>query len=128
MANKNKAKGTRAESRVVKYLESHDIKAKRKALSGSKDEGDIELPELDMCLEVKTGKQTANYNRTQLNEWLRQRKVEAINSGLPCYLVIVRYGRKISDAEVWYQGDPTGARVVRYLDEWCDMISNPRTN
>lgn len=120
--NKNKAKGTRAESRVVKFLESHGIKAKRKALSGSKDEGDIELPELDICLEVKTGKQTANYNRTQLEEWLRQTKVEQKNSGQECCLVIVRYRRSLEDAEVWYPMFRKGAAQFYYLDSWCDMI------
>ena len=127
MGNKNKAKGTRAESRVVKYLDSQGVLAKRKALSGSKDEGDIELPGLGLCLEVKTGKQTANYNRSQLEEWLRQRKAEETNANQSCYLVIVRHGRKISDAEVWYHSDPTSARVMRYLDEFCEMLNNPRT-
>lgn len=125
MANLNKKKGTRAESRVVKYLESRDILAKRKALSGSKDEGDIDLPGLGICLEVKTGKQTANYNRTQLDEWLRQTKEEGKNSSQPCYLVIVRYNRKIEDAEVFYQGGSNGAKVFRYLDEFCDMLYTP---
>ena len=41
--NKSKQKGTRAETKVVRYLEDHGIKARRKALAGSKDEGDIEI-------------------------------------------------------------------------------------
>lgn len=120
MANKNKAKGTRAESRVVKYLESHGIKAKRKALSGSKDEGDIEIPELNYCLEVKTGKQTANYNRSQLNEWLRQTYDEAKNAFQIGFLVIVRYNRKIEDAEVWMKHPGESKMTMRYLDKWCE--------
>lgn len=116
MGNKSKAKGTRAESRVVKYLESHGIEARRKALSGSKDEGDIELPKWNICLEVKAGKQTANYSRSQFEEWMRQSREEEKNSGQRCYLVIVRYNRKIDDAEVYLDTNPT---LFRYLDDWC---------
>ena len=122
MANKNKAKGTRAESRVVKYLESHGIKARRKALSGSKDEGDVELPELNCCLEVKTGKMTANYSRSQLEEWFEQTSIEEKNSGQPCYLVIVRYRRKIEDAEVWYPCWTGDKAIFQYLNDWCEQI------
>ena len=119
MANKNKAKGTRAESRVVKYLKSQGIKAKRKSLSGSNDEGDIELPDWDICLEVKTGKQTANYNRAQLNEWLRQTYKEGMNAFQLPFLVIVRYNRKIEDAEVWFSHPKESKMLMQYLDDWC---------
>lgn len=118
MSNPSKQKGTRAETRVVNYLTAHGINAERKALKGNKDEGDIQVRYSDgsewLSFEVKTGKQTANYNRSQLEEWLRQAKEEGIHCEQACYLIIVRYGRKIEDAEVWW---PT-LKCMRYLDEW----------
>lgn len=123
MANPNKQKGTRAETKVVKYLKEYGIEAKRKALTGNKDEGDIQVYDY-VTLEVKAGKQTANYNRTQLNEWLRQARVEAKNSGQECYLVIVRYQRKIEDAEVWYINSPDNYRLytMAYLSDFVELL------
>lgn len=124
MSNPNKQKGTRAETRVVNYLTAHGLKAERKALKGNKDEGDIQVyldPKIfpdgydKITFEVKTGKQTSNYNRKQLDEWRRQARVESINCKQSCLLVIVRYGRKIEDAEVWMSD---GTRRMMYLDEW----------
>lgn len=128
MANKNKAKGTRAETKVVKFLESYGFKARRKALTGSKDEGDVELfdaPRLyrPITIEVKAGKQTANPNRTQLEEWLRQAREEAANSGQTCVLCVVRYNRKLKDADVYFQYEDDNGYPVRaheYLDEFCE--------
>lgn len=104
MANKNKAKGTRAETRVVNYLNDHGLKASRKVLKGNKDEGDVDVVlsnGVHITIEVKAGKQTANPSRAQLNEWINQCKVEGSNSNTVCYLVIVRYQRRIEDAEVY---------------------------
>lgn len=122
MSNPSKQKGTRAETKVVNYLKLRGIKAERKALKGNKDEGDIQVHNDDgsnwITLEVKTGKQTANYNRKQLKEWLEQATIEGLNCEQVCLLVIVRYGRKIEDAEVWWPG----LRRMRYLDEWIDGL------
>lgn len=124
MANKSKAKGTRAESKVVKYLIDHGISAKRKALSGNKDEGDIgvEFYGTDITLEVKTGKMTDNYSRKQLEEWLRQTEVEGKNSDTRSALVIVRYRRKIDDAEVIWKKD-NGIMLI-YLDDFVRELSS----
>lgn len=124
MANPNKAKGTRAETAVVRFLNEYDgVHAQRRALSGSNDCGDVEVTTargLHVVLEVKTGKQTANPSRTQLEEWLRQARVESENSGLPCYLVVVRYRRKLCDADVYT--DIT--RQHLYLDEFARFIAD----
>lgn len=117
MANKSKAKGTRAETKVVKFGESYGFGLRRKALTGSKDEGDVEFfsaPRLfkPMTIEVKAGKQTANPNRTQLTEWLRQAEEEEKNSGQLCVLCVVRYNRRIQDADVYNV----------YCDEYGDMV------
>lgn len=124
MSNKSKAKGTRAESRVVKYLLDHGIEAKRKALAGKDDEGDIELPKHDLILEVKTGKMTDKYSRSQLDEWIRQSIVEGDNSNSCGLLVIVRYNRAMKDAEVWEWDPFSESREMVYLDEFVRYLSD----
>lgn len=126
MANPSKQKGTRAESKVVQFLVAHGIAAKRKALTGAKDCGDVdvEAPGLDSAVvfEVKTGKQTANPTRYQVDMWMDQARQEAFNSKAPCYLCIVRYRRSIGDAELYFEREVEG-EVIRehmYLDEFCN--------
>lgn len=124
MGNPNKKKGTAAETKVVKYLESQGIKAYRKVLHGSKDEGDIELPVLNICLEVKAGKQTQDYNRKLFQEWLDQALTESYNAGEPCYLVIVRFGKSIQNAEVWSKSGLDGGLSFWFLDNFCTMLNS----
>lgn len=125
MANKNKAKGTRAETAVVKFLKDSGISAQRRALTGSKDCGDIEVHTkgYDFIMEIKAGKQTSNPSRTQLEEWLRQAKVESENSKMECYLCVVRYCRQIKDADVYlqYQNGKETVREHMYLDEFVRL-------
>lgn len=129
MSNPSKAKGTRAETKIVKYLKYCGWQAKRKALTGSNDEGDIEcLPPNGtewLTLEIKAGKQTANPNRTQLTEWLRQAKIEAENAGCnKSFLVVVRYRRQLIDADVYIQyedGDGYPTRAHMFLDEFANV-------
>ena len=132
MANPSKAKGTRAESRVVKYLRGLGYGVRRKALAGSKDEGDIEFydaPRLfePLTIEVKAGKQTANPSRGQLEEWLRQSWEEAQNCEQVCaILIVVRYNRKLEDADVWcqaYDGDGNWITDHMWFDEWAKQYS-----
>lgn len=127
MANPSKAKGTRAETSVVRFLRERGWEARRKALAGSNDVGDIECraPGMDgwLSLEVKAGKQTANPSRSQIDEWLRQAMVEAENSGTDCYLVVVRYRRGLKDADVYSpnaDGDRRFKRGHAFLDEFAD--------
>lgn len=125
MANPSKKKGTAAETKVVKYLQSKGLNAKRKALAGKDDEGDIDLLNNFGCrvtLEVKTGKMTANYSRSQLSEWLRQAEVEGNNAHTYSALVIVRYNRRIEDAEVWLINDGL-SRKMMYLNEFAFAMS-----
>lgn len=129
MANPSKQKGTRAETNVVRFLNNHGVEAARKALAGSFDKGDIELTlpsGVKRTLEVKAGKQTNNPSRTQLEEWLRQARVEEQNSGTLCALCIVRYNRKLKDADVFIQHKldykNMTLREHMYLDEFCDWV------
>lgn len=125
MANKSKAKGTRFETRVVKFLATYGLEAKRKALAGNEDRGDIEV-EGKWMLEVKAGKQTANPSRTQLTEWMRQTQVEEKNSGQPGWLVVARANRAIADADV-YQWCANGW-LHQYLDEFAeDLVKRKET-
>lgn len=118
MSNASKAKGTRAESAVVRYLESRGIHAERRALHGAKDPGDI-LVEGHIVLEVKAGKQTVGYGRTLKEQWLNQTRVETANASLNSgYLIIVRYHYPIKDAEVWSMD----GKLFWYLDAWCGEI------
>jgi len=119
MSNKSKAKGTRAESAIVRYLNEHGIKAERRALHGSADIGDILVGD-DLIIEVKAGQQTAAPSRTQMIEWLNQTIVEGENCGLPSVLCVVRYRRKLEDAEIWI---PEGGELkFMYLDRWVNKI------
>lgn len=125
--NKSKAKGTTAETRVVKYLASFGIEAKRKALTGSEDQGDIDAKTNigDVILEVKAGKQTSNPNRSQLKEWMLQTARESRNAHHPGFLVVVRYNRALKDADVWWYGSPPALVLNHaYLDDWCYKFRN----
>lgn len=125
MANRSKQKGTRAESKVVQFLVAHGIAAKRKALTGAKDCGDVdvEAPGLDkpVVFEVKTGKQTVNPTRFQLEGWMDQARKEAVNSGKPCHLCVVRFNRSVCDADIYIEREVDGEVIVEhiYLDEFC---------
>lgn len=124
MANPSKAKGTRAETRVVQYLKCHSIFAERKALAGSADQGDLRIITKDgkeITAEVKTGKQTHNYSRKDFETWKEQTIIEGINSRCPSVLIIVRYRRCITDAEVWLPNKTTGWTMM-YLNEFVKEI------
>lgn len=107
MANPSKAIGTRAETMVKNYFNSHYLRCERKALAGSDDEGDLRLylkigsMETEVTVEVKAGKQTQNYPRSRMDEWKQQTIAESGNSDCIAMLVIVRYHRRLVDAEVW---------------------------
>lgn len=119
MANPSKAKGTAAETRVVKYLRSFGIQAERKALSGAEDQGDIKVMvrDAELTFEVKAGKQTVNPSRNQLSEWLRQTEIEGRNSGCDAVLVVARHGKNPQDYDVWIPYE--SSRIHWYLDDWC---------
>ena len=126
MANPSKQKGTRAETKVVRYLEDCGFVARRQALAGSDDRGDIEVYAPDstekIIIEVKAGKQTAAPSRSQIEEWCRQAVVEKENAGArSCALVIVRYHRALKDSDVYVPYE--GMRVHWYLDDWVERYN-----
>lgn len=120
MANKSKAKGTAAETRVVKYLANYGIQAERRALSGAEDKGDIKLIDEDIILEVKGGKMTANPSRSQLTEWMGEAAIEGTNSKCYPYLVVARHGKNPKDYDVWTTDSSNGSTWYHwYLNDWC---------
>lgn len=128
MANPSKAKGTRAETNVVLYLNSHGLRAERRPLAGSADQGDLRviMPDgTEVTAEVKAGRQTQNYPRSKVEDWRGQALVEGENSGCAMtMLVIVRYKRRLVDAEVWLPNDQwfdevTPGWTMMYLDEFA---------
>lgn len=128
MANPSKAKGTRAETAIVKFLKAKGVPARRRPLSGSQDKGDIEIdmPNGTAVVEVKAGKMTVNPSRSQLESWMAQARTEMFNnigsSNGEWYLIVVRYNRRIVDADVWYENDD-GDVCHMWLDEFCYMMS-----
>ena len=124
MSNPSKQKGTRAETKVVRYLEDHGFVARRQALAGSDDPGDIEAYAPDstdkIIIEVKTGKQTAAPRRSQIEEWCRQAVVEGHNSDGKPILIIVRHYRELKDADVY---EPYAeCRTHWFLDDWVNSF------
>lgn len=124
MANPSKKKGTRYESAVVKFMTAAGLDVVRKALSGSQDSGDLEVRglKIPIIIEVKGGKQTANPNRFQLTDWLRQTAIEADNAKATGILVVMRYNRKVKDADVYFEHH--GAIAHMWLDELCEMLKS----
>lgn len=128
MANPNKAKATKAETKVARYLTEHGLRSERRALAGSNDMGDLRTYLSDgteITVEVKTGEQTQNYSRSQLDDWKSQTLQEGRNSGCKPILVVVRYRRKFSDAEVWLPNSRWGGVngwTMAYIDDFVDAM------
>lgn len=129
MSNPSKQKGTRAESRVTKYLNANGLRAERRPLAGSRDHGDLRAFLIDgeeVTIEVKTGRQTQNYSRATMEEWRRQTMEESANSGCRGILVIVRYKRVLESAEVWLPNSQWNREcngwTMMYLDEFVDSM------
>ena len=82
--SRNRAKGTAAESAVVRFLQTVGWPhAERRALSGSKDRGDIAgVPAV--CIEIK------NAARLNIPAWLRETEAERINAGADYGVLIVK--------------------------------------
>jgi Holliday junction resolvase len=129
MANPSKQKGTTAETKVVKYLTARGLRAERRPLAGSSDNGYLRLilpDETEVTVEVKCGRQTQGYSRSSIEDWKLQTLTESINSGCPAMLVIVRYRRQLKDAEVWLPNGQwaskklMGTWTVMYLDEFVN--------
>ena len=137
MSNPSKSKGTRAETRVARYLTAHGLETTRRALAGSADEGDLRMilsNGAEFTLEVKAGTQTANYGRTNFEKWKRQTIVEGNHAQCLSALVIVRHHRPLANAEVWIPYHrwgwdapdwipKNGVWSMMYLDEFATWLT-----
>lgn len=115
MSTKSKAKGTKAEGEVVKYLQHWWPAAERRALSGNKDKGDVAgVP--GVCIEIKAA-------QTQLlAAWFRETLVEQENAGAEsCLLVVKRPYKPVDQWDAWMP-DAQAALLVDYEGgAWCRM-------
>src|SRR5271169_4802551 len=81
MTNRSKQRGTAFETLIVDWLKLNGFPyAERRALHGSKDLGDINIP--GVTLELK------NCKTMTLAAWLDEAKVEAANAGTEVYAVV----------------------------------------
>ena len=97
--SKQKAKGTSAETAVVKYLkDTWKIPAERRALTGALDKGDISGID-DVVLEVK------NHKTMTLGQWMEELKTEIENADAATGAII--HKRKgTTDVGEWYASMP----------------------
>lgn len=104
----SRRKGTAAESAVVDYLKSVGFPyAERRALSGSKDRGDVAgLP--GVVIEVKSAA------RVELSEWLKEAEVEKHNANASVGVVWAKRKGKGSPGD-WFV-IMTGAQFIALLE------------
>lgn len=123
MANPSKAKGTAAESAVLKHVREHGFPwAERLALAGAADCGDISLlPGRLIILEIKSTRQgeTGQPPDGVLAAWSAQTEAERVNAGADHAALIVK--RK---------GTTDPARWFAYVPAWslAELIGAPDTN
>ena len=107
--SKSKAKGTGAESAVVRYLQAWWPAAERRALSGNKDKGDVAgIP--GVCIEVKAAE------RQLIGPWQRETLVEKENAGATaCVLVVKRPYKPVSQWDAYMPARYTGPMLLKAL-------------
>jgi hypothetical protein len=104
MANRPKQIGTRAETIVLKVCQRNGFPyARRNALQGAKDCGDIHLGDgTDTIIEVKGGKQCQKLTPAKMDLWMKQTRAEIVNAGARFGFLVTQvagYGEK--SAEKW---------------------------
>jgi Holliday junction resolvase len=118
--SKAKARGTSAETAVVRYLQQWWPAAERRALSGNKDKGDVAgIP--GVCIEVKAAKDQ------KLAAWQRETLAEMKNAGAEaCMLVVKRPYKTAARWDAYLQAqlldDTTGGFIpAEELGSWVRM-------
>lgn len=93
--SKQRAKGTSAETAVVRYLQDNGfIHAERRALHGINDKGDITgIP--GVVIEVK------NHAKLTLAEWVKELQQEMVNANADFGFVVAKKKGTTNPAE-WY--------------------------
>lgn len=105
--NKNKRKGTAAETAFVNYMNDNGYPAvERRALQGKADRGDISGL-AGIVIEIKSG------SRLSIPEWLKELEVEMVNDGsTEGYLIIKPKGK--GKVEQWW--------VITTVGQWLNGI------
>jgi hypothetical protein len=107
--SKQRAKGTAAETAVVRYLREHGFPhAERRALHGTADQGDITGCG-PIVFEVK------NHKTLDLAGWLKELDVEMTNANVETGVVVAKK-RGTTDPGEWYALMPLH-RLVDLLKE-----------
>lgn len=110
MANRAKQKGTSFETAVVNHLLAAGIDARRKALTGGNDEGDIDVGPpgrgRGWTIEAK------NCRTYAFGAWVEEAAVEQANAGRPTVVVAKRNGK----------GSPGEAFVVMSLNDFIEKV------
>jgi Holliday junction resolvase len=95
--SKSKAKGTAAETALVKYLRDRGFNARRNPLMGKADRGDIAIEGMDIVIEVK------NQKALSIPEWLRELDAEKINAESRNGILVVKpRGVGLDNAGKWW--------------------------
>jgi hypothetical protein len=102
MANPSKAKGTAAETAVIRYARANGFPlADRLTLSGRYDRGDVLLCP-GAVLEVKAGKAATGASYGQVLAWLDETERERVNAHADvAALVVQRAGYGTGRVEAW---------------------------
>lgn len=133
MANKSKAKGTRAETAIVNWLVTQGFEAKRKPLTGALDEGDIEIKGYALIIQSKWTASTPTAGL--LDTWLAAAVDQASNASfssnsdntfwLP---VLVHNRQRCADPAkwIWYAWSARDKAYLRmdgpHFVEWLQRI------
>lgn len=114
MANPPKRKGTAFESAVVAHIEAHGLPARRVALAGSADQGDIiHVWDFDGRHHVLECKNRRGY---AIAEAVAQAKREAENAGSMWPVAVLKRNGV---------GDVGRSFVVMELDDWLAGLRGP---
>jgi|SRR5450759_3976104 len=131
MTNRSKNIGTACESLVVKYLQANGFPdAKRRALAGAFDEGDI-LVCPGVIVEVKGGLAAESASDGQLKAWRAETVKERNNARVHlAFLVVKRKGHGAAKVGGWTvipveSNSELGMLTKFRLDEYVDNFLAP---
>jgi hypothetical protein len=110
----SKAKGTAAETAVVRFLQANGYPhAERRALAGSQDRGDVAgIPGL--VVEVK------DRGQIQLGEWLKEAQAEARWQNGQLDIGVVWHKRRGKSSPGQWYVTMDGATFLALLERWTD--------
>ena len=106
--SRSKAIGTAAETAVTRYANSLGIPARRVALAGAADHGDVWLWPVGggarVCVEVKAGAKAAAPSWLLLEQWQAEAELESsrVNDCDVAVLVCKRRGSGLANAGDWH--------------------------